>query len=244
MTIFTALKAPFSPAQVSWRIGSTTADKKKGMALAYIDARDVMDRLDAVCGEDGWQCNYSPAPGNAIICNIGIKDGHGDWIWKADGAGATDVEGEKGMLSDAYKRSAVRWGIGRYLYDLDSPWVEIVPMGRSYRIADHEKARLERLLAGKIVNSPTEPAHTSFPGDRIQGAKVQNGAQEGPKPDGKPFHIPHQGVDPSLWVEEYLERAKEAKDDAEILAWEEANRFPLGLLKDKFPTLYQRAMKL
>jgi hypothetical protein len=43
-----ALFAPFPPGRVSWRVGSTTQDKKRGMALAYIDARDVMDRLDAV----------------------------------------------------------------------------------------------------------------------------------------------------------------------------------------------------
>jgi hypothetical protein len=103
-----------------------------------------MDRLDSVCGPDGWQCNYSAAPGNAIICNLGILIA-GDWIWKADGAGATDVEGEKGMLSDALKRAAVRWGVGRYLYDLKSPWVELEPAGRSVRIKDSERKRLDDL---------------------------------------------------------------------------------------------------
>jgi hypothetical protein len=67
------------------------------------------------------------------------------WIWKSDGAGATDVEGEKGMLSDALKRAAVRWGVGRYLYDLKSPWVAIEPMGRSYKIAESEKKKLDEI---------------------------------------------------------------------------------------------------
>lgn len=47
------LRKPFDPASISWRVGSTTKDKTKGMALAYIDARDVQDRLDAVCGVGG-----------------------------------------------------------------------------------------------------------------------------------------------------------------------------------------------
>lgn len=142
--IFEQLSAPFPPEAVSWRVGSTTGDKSKGMALAFIDARDVMDRLDTVCGPGGWQCRYPHANGKTV-CEIGIKV-DGEWVWKADGAGDTDVEKEKGALSDAFKRSAVRWGIGRYLYHLPSPWVALTPAGRSFRIADGEQAKLEKLL--------------------------------------------------------------------------------------------------
>lgn len=139
--IFDALCEPFPIDFVSWRIGSTNADKTKGMALCYLDARAVMDRLDSICGPAGWQCKYSMIAGIAI-CDLGIRL-DGEWIWKADGAGATDVEGEKGMLSDALKRAAVRWGIGRYLYDLDSPWVPITKRGNSYMISDEERGKLD-----------------------------------------------------------------------------------------------------
>jgi hypothetical protein len=151
--MFSMLAAPFPPERVSWRVGSTTADKKKGMALAYIDARDVMDRLDVVCGPGGWQCRYPHANGKTV-CEIGIYvtlPGDGaEWIWKADGAGDTDVEAEKGALSDAFKRAAVRWGIGRYLYDLASPWVELEPMGRSFKIKDSEIPKLRKVLGGTL----------------------------------------------------------------------------------------------
>ena len=60
---FRRLTAPFDPARVSWRVGSTNKDKTRGMALAYIDARDVMDRLDDVCGPEGWQRRYPHAEG-------------------------------------------------------------------------------------------------------------------------------------------------------------------------------------
>jgi len=46
----------------SMAIGSTTKDKAKGMALSYMDARAVMDRLDGVCG---------PADGNATMRSPG-----------------------------------------------------------------------------------------------------------------------------------------------------------------------------
>lgn len=149
------LAAPFDPSRVSWRVGSTTQAKDKGMALAYIDSRDVQDRLDAVCGAAGWQCRY-PHAGQKTVCEIGVKI-EAEWIWKADGAGDSDVEAEKGALSDAFKRAAVKWGIGRYLYDIESPWVAIVARGKSYVIADHETARLQKILAGNKPAPPTAP---------------------------------------------------------------------------------------
>jgi hypothetical protein len=117
------LSAPFDPSKVSWRVGATTKNKSKGMALAYIDARDVMERLDDVCGIGNWQCKYSHA-GQKTICDIGIRINN-EWVWKANGAGDSDVEAEKGAASDAFKRAAVVWGVGRYLYDIKSPWVEL-----------------------------------------------------------------------------------------------------------------------
>lgn len=119
------LKKPFAKDKISWRVGSTTKDKSRGLALAYIDARDVMERLDEVCGPDGWQCRYPWSDGKRVCCEVGLQVG-GEWLWKSDGAGSTDYEADKGAFSDAFKRAAVRWGIGRYLYDLKDTWVDLV----------------------------------------------------------------------------------------------------------------------
>jgi len=122
------LAEPFPVNRIHWRVGVTTQDKKKGIALAYLDARDVMKRLDDVCGIY-WQCRY-PFTG---CCEIGIHEsilGGGDkvgdpWLWRANGAGETNVEAEKGQFSDAFKRAAVMWNVGRYLYALPNVWVEL-----------------------------------------------------------------------------------------------------------------------
>jgi len=127
------LKEPFKPDVIHWRVGATTQDKSKGIALAYIDARDAMKRLDDVCG-DGWQVEY-PFEG---CCRVGIKI-DGEWLWRSNGAGETNVEGEKGRYSDAFKRAAVLWGIGRYLYYLPNEWVALTPKGRSHVIAQTPK---------------------------------------------------------------------------------------------------------
>jgi len=122
--IHKALSRPFPATQISWRVGATNKDKTKGIALAYLDARDVMTRLDEACGFQGWQCRYPLADSGLLICEIGIKLG-GEWLWRANGAGDTQVEAEKGKCSDAFKRAAVLWGVGRYLYDLPAPWCEL-----------------------------------------------------------------------------------------------------------------------
>jgi hypothetical protein len=168
MIDFAALAAPFSPASVSWRIGSTTSDKSKGMALAYLDARDVMDRLDEVCTAGGWQATY-PHAGQKTVCSIGILCGD-HWVWKSNGAGDSDIEAEKGALSDAFKRAAVLWGVGRYLYNLQSPWVEIETRGRTSIIKEHEYARLADILHRQFKGEPPRRALPPSEGDIAEGS--------------------------------------------------------------------------
>ena len=148
-TIFEQLSAPFSIDEIEWRIGATSGDKSKGMALAYIDARAVMERLDKIVGPDKWQRRYPFANGKTC-CEIGIKLDN-EWVWKSDGAGDTDHEGVKGAFSDAFKRAAVNWGIGRYLYDLDAPWVPIEQKGRSYIIPPEGLKKLRQKYAQRIM---------------------------------------------------------------------------------------------
>lgn len=157
------LAAPFAPEKISWRVGSTTQDKTKGMALAYIDARDVMERLDSVMGT-AWQCEYVPMSNGTYCCRLGLKIDD-EWIWRSNGSiNISDTEksdakemAEKGGYSDAFKRAAVLFGIGRYLYAIDSPWVALEPAGRSYKIAPGEYKRLEAILRGKAPPPSKEP---------------------------------------------------------------------------------------
>lgn len=109
---------------IHWRaqmVSNKNPQAPKAMALAYMDARDVMDRLDSVCGPQNWQDSYVESAKGRVICTISILIGD-QWVSKSDGAGDTAVEGEKGGISDAFKRAAVKWGIGRYLYAIKAPW--------------------------------------------------------------------------------------------------------------------------
>lgn len=181
--LFAALSAPFDPKKVSWRVGSTTQDKARGMALCYIDSRDVQDRFNEACGPFGWQAEHTvSADGKKFTCRIGVKDpDSGDWIWRSDGAGETDVEGEKGGYSDSLKRAAVSFGVGRYLYDIDSPWVELEAAGRSYKIKASEVGKLEAVLRGKAA--PQAPMSSTA---AAQGGGAKPPAREAPRGPNSP----------------------------------------------------------
>lgn len=148
--MFDALAAPFPADDISWRVGPTNERSRRedqplrGQPLCYIDARTVMDRLDSVIGFEHWQTNYTPGVGTSIVCNIGIRIA-GEWVWKADGAGPSDMEADKGALSDAFKRAAVRWGIGRYLYDIKAHWITLEKRGNTAFIPDAEYPNLAKI---------------------------------------------------------------------------------------------------
>ena len=97
-----------------WRVQSS--NQYGASCVAYIDARQVQDLLDEVCGANNWQCKYEEHKGN-LFCSIGIKCGDiVDWVWKSDCGTESNVEKQKGEASDAFKRAAVIWGVGRFLY--------------------------------------------------------------------------------------------------------------------------------
>jgi hypothetical protein len=135
-------EAPFSPVDTHWRVGAKSKDNKTGLALAFIDSRNVMQRLDDVVGVNGWSDSYEETRLGRVICSLTVCG-----VTKSDGAGDTKVEGEKGAISDALKRAAVKFGIGRYLYSLDSPWVKIAPRGNSFVIAKGQTGILSKCLS-------------------------------------------------------------------------------------------------
>lgn len=143
--IIKRLHEPFNAKEIEWKIQVTTQDKMRGMAVAYMNARAVQKRLDEVVGAFGWKNVYSLWHDNSQICGISIfNDDRNEWITKFDGAENSDIEPIKGGLSDSFKRAATVWGIGRYLYEINSVWVEIEPKGKSFAIKQNQYGILEK----------------------------------------------------------------------------------------------------
>jgi hypothetical protein len=106
-----------------WRVQSV--NQYNANCVAYIDARQVQDLLDEVCEPENWQCKYSEHKGN-LFCSIGIRVlwdtehiNEDNWVWKSDCGTESNIEKQKGESSDAFKRAAVMWGVGRFLYAKD-----------------------------------------------------------------------------------------------------------------------------
>ena len=136
--ILKALQQPFELDELEWRVGSTNAEKTKGIALVYLTSRAIQKRLDDVFGVFGWRNEFKEWKGKEQICGISVLF-NGEWITKWDGASDTNTEGTKGGLSGAMKRAAVQWGIGRYLYDIPNEWVRIKQAGKSYKLDEIPK---------------------------------------------------------------------------------------------------------
>jgi len=84
--------------------------------LLYKDARSDRRILDEVVGSMNWQSDYFEERG-CLFCKIGIRNPQTDeWIWKADTGSESNIEAEKGLASDAFKRAAFSWGVGSELY--------------------------------------------------------------------------------------------------------------------------------
>ena len=141
--VIARLSQPFPVEALHFRVGATSKDKSKGIALAYIDARDAMRLLDSVVGAQNWQRRYPWSDGQRLYCEVGIRF-DGEWVWKGDGAGETQVEAEKGAFSDAFKRACVNWGIAQYLYSCPNTWYPLEPAGRSYKFSGPTQDRIRQ----------------------------------------------------------------------------------------------------
>jgi hypothetical protein len=110
--LFAALAAPFDPAEVKVRV-------QNGRSLHYVTARTVMNRLDEIVGGENWWDDYVPLE-HSVVCRLTIRMPDGSTLTKSDAGGyaglADSGDDEKSGFSDAFKRAAVKFGIGRYLY--------------------------------------------------------------------------------------------------------------------------------
>ena len=96
-----------------WRVQSFSKNKPQATCVAYIDSRDVQDILDANCL---WSDRYYEENG-MLFCEITIY-ADGREYKRSDTGSESNVDKEKGHSSDAFKRAAVKFGAGRFLYSL------------------------------------------------------------------------------------------------------------------------------
>lgn len=154
------LRAPFNPAEVDFRVQGSAGQSGKAQAVAYIDARTVQDRLDEVVGAGAWSFDWTPLvteKGDVQVAK-GTLTIHG--VSKSDAGTASNFEQSLGAVSHCFKRAAVMWGIGRYLYELPAAWVTVEGKGR---IADATLAQLRAKLPRPDGSQPQQPQQPAKP---------------------------------------------------------------------------------
>ena len=154
-----ALSAPFDPTQVKFKPAVVSGNR--ALALAYVDARAIQDRLDQVLGVEGWQDDYECLEDGSVLCRLRLRLGE-EWVTKMDVGGPSEQpdggDRMKAAFSDALKRAAVKFGVGRYLYRLPAQWVDYDPQRRQFVRPPTVPGQSTSAKAAPAAAAKTEPA--------------------------------------------------------------------------------------
>jgi len=152
LEIADALSAFFPSTAVRFRPGATNGNR--ALALPYVDCRAVQQRLDDVLGLDGWQDSYEVLSDGSVVCTLRCRIGE-QWITRQDVGSPSEQPDEgdrrKAAFSDAVKRAAVKFGVGRYLYRLPPIWCDWDPQAKKF-------VKVPQLPATQAPKRPTTPA--------------------------------------------------------------------------------------
>ncbi len=91
-----------------------------GRMLAYITARDVQNRLDGVVGPGNWSTSFRVLTQEpwVVECTLTVCGAsRADVGYSNAPDSENEMEPAKAAYSDALKRAAVGFGIGRWLYE-------------------------------------------------------------------------------------------------------------------------------
>lgn len=133
------LEVPFPAHQVQWRVTNTSRDKRRGQIVPYADPRAYTDRLNLLFTPQGWTRNYRVETmnnitrfkkGEAVVsgkvlvtCTLTING-----LGEHSGTGEEWADDDNGMTAadaQAFKRACSCFGLGRYFYHLQPPWVDL-----------------------------------------------------------------------------------------------------------------------
>lgn len=174
------LRKPFDEKTICVKKQSRSKDKNKISLVLYLQHTDVYSRIEEV--DPAWSSEitgeqYFPAPEPKddwfnIRARLTIKG-----VSRENAGEGSD---KKSATSDAIKRAAMLFGVGRYLYDTEPVWVpynEDTDYYKTFGIAEYMAALRPGQVRPPIGNSTGSPQNTD----------AQNGAaaNHAPTPAGK-----------------------------------------------------------
>ena len=171
------LAKPFDPNVVQWRAGATNRDKTSAMALAYVDVRHYMERLDEVA--PGWQSEVQPVGNGQVLVRLTVAGVTRTDVGEAD---PNDANTLTSAFAQAFKRACSQFGLGRYLYRIPKVWCAYdaqsrkllekpalpkwaIPEGANY-VPPMSQDEVERVAADRGLPTP-QSRHTKDPADVV-----------------------------------------------------------------------------
>lgn len=211
-----ALAAPFEPKDVKFK--PQMVKNNRCLAMAYIDARLIQDRLDEVLGVENWEDAYKILPDGSVMCRLRCKLGD-RWITKTD-VGSPSEQPDvgdrlKAAFSDALKRAAVKFGIGRYLYRLPASWVDYDPVKKQIVAPPQLPAfalpkgkghsEPKKAPSGFVATEPKREAPAKPPAGevRVEAPRSEQPRNETPKTEAKPANLPTTGQELHRRLQDY-----------------------------------------
>lgn len=203
-TVLANLSKPFHVTDVEWKPGALNKDRTRALALAYVETRAYIARLNEVVGEK-WSDRYeviSLPDRISVICYLTVcgvtRTGDGEAM-NGDGEGS-DPNLVTSASAQAFKRACVKFGLGAYLYDLPQAWCDYDPQAR------------------RIVNPPKLPKW-AVPEEEWE---AYNAPQAKPAPaQAKPATTPAQPMPASaprlMTAAEMQTAAKELLDSSSVV---------------------------
>jgi hypothetical protein len=178
--LWSALAAPLPAGAISWRQDGRAVERDGrwiARFVAYVDANTVRERLDAVVPGE-WDLTLDLLP--PLVAREDDDAQHAGFPQPASFKARLQILGViredvgtgrdyKAAATDAFKRAAVRFGIGHELYAMEPNWVQVDGEGRFAKPVEDPQAAYERRQARRGADRTArvvERAETGN-GDRI-----------------------------------------------------------------------------
>jgi hypothetical protein len=167
--LYRQLSEPFDISEIKWRVTHRNRDGSRGAVIAFADPRAYTDRLNQLFTPSGWTRNYDVTTVSAVsrvkrdkiiqtgkvlvtcaltIARLGCHSGSGEeWADEENAMTASEAQ--------AFKRAAMCFGLGRYLYKLTETWVPLDEYGKPTSLPALPQWALPK---GNHAGGATEPA--------------------------------------------------------------------------------------
>lgn len=182
-------RAPEAPLEdVQWRVDGKITDNRSVRVVAYLDVPVITRLMDEWVGPGNWRDDHSAGlTDESLWCHLSVWDADEErWVTKNDIGTESSQEATKGLVSDAFKRVAMRkWRVGANVFDLPILWINEFREynGKAY-LNDASFAQIRKLLADQGF---TEAA------DAVRGGPDDDARQDGAgssAPEGPPRSRP------------------------------------------------------